>query len=148
MTTRLSTGLVNKLLDTGSLKSIFAASFIDIYSGPQPAAADAAATGTLLCTIYSDGTSAGLNLASAAVAGVIAKATGETWSGTVLANGTAGYFRLRAAADAGTSVSTTAARIDGAIATSGAELNLGSVVFNAGAPFIMASAQFTLPMSA
>lgn len=148
MPLRLSTGTRTKLLDTGSLKTIFAAGFIDIYSGSQPASADDAATGTKLCTVYSDGTTTGVNLAAAATAGVITKASGETWSGTVLADGVAGYFRFRAAGDAGTASSTTAARIDGAIGTSGAQLNLGSLVFTTGAPFIMASASFTLPANA
>lgn len=51
MTARLSTALVNKLMDTGSFKDIFANCVIDVWSGVQPATADAAATGTLLCTV-------------------------------------------------------------------------------------------------
>lgn len=51
MTARLSTALVTKLMDTGSFKDIFANCVIDIWSGTQPATADAAATGTLLCTV-------------------------------------------------------------------------------------------------
>lgn len=51
MALRLSTGLVNKMMDTGSLKDIFANCVIDIYSGTQPTGADAAASGTLLATI-------------------------------------------------------------------------------------------------
>ena len=51
MSLTLSTGLANKLLDTGSLKTVMtgAGGFqIDIYSGSKPATADAAETGTLL----------------------------------------------------------------------------------------------------
>lgn len=51
MTIRLSTGAVNKLMDTGSFKDVFANAVIDIYSGSQPATADTAASGTLLVTI-------------------------------------------------------------------------------------------------
>lgn len=147
MATRLSTGLVNKLMDTGSFKSIFAGCFIDIYSGTQPASADDAPTGTKLCTIYSDGAAAGLNFAANAVNGSLSKLATETWSGTVLNTGTAGWFRVREATDPGTAQSTTAARLDGAIATSGAQMNLGSLSLTQGAPFVLTAANFTLPQS-
>ena len=51
MAIRLSTGLVNKLMDTGCFKDVFANCVIDIFSGTQPANADLAATGTRLVTI-------------------------------------------------------------------------------------------------
>jgi hypothetical protein len=51
MTIRLSTGLVNLMMGTGSFKDVFANCLIDIYSGTQPAGGDDAATGTLLATI-------------------------------------------------------------------------------------------------
>ncbi len=147
MTARLSTGLVNKMLDTGAFRTIFALGFIDIYSGAQPATADAAATGTKLATIYSNGSSVGLSWEAAAVGGSIAKAVGETWSQTsATASGTAGWFRVRgAAADTG-ALSTTLPRYDGAIATSGGEMNLASLTITAGSPFIIDTAVFTLPM--
>lgn len=148
MATRLSTGLVNKMLATGSFRTTFAACFIDIYSGTQPASADDAATGTKLATIYSNGTSLGLNLDTTATGGVITKAPAETWScSSAAASGTAGWFRMREASDAGTGASTTAARLDGAIATSGAQMNLGSLTITAGAPFVLSAAAFTLPQS-
>ena len=40
MTIKISTGCANKLLDTGSLKSIFAAGFLKLYSGSAPADAE------------------------------------------------------------------------------------------------------------
>jgi len=69
MPLRLSTGLVNKLMDTGSFKTLFAASFIDIYTGTQPTSADDGATGTKLVTIYSDGTSTGVSFEATATDG-------------------------------------------------------------------------------
>lgn len=147
MATRLSTGLVNKLMDTSSFDTVFNAGFIDIFSGTQPASADDAPTGTKLCTIYSDGAAAGLHFAAAAVNGALAKLGTETWSGTVQNTGTAGWFRLREASDAGTAHSTTAARMDGSIATSGAQMNLGSLTLTQGAPFVLTAATFTLPQS-
>ncbi|MGZ8317510.1 MAG: hypothetical protein ACXWVD_00275 [Telluria sp.] len=51
MTLRLSTALRNLMLGGGSLKDSLQGGKIKIYSGTQPATADAAPTGTLLCTI-------------------------------------------------------------------------------------------------
>jgi len=51
MSLRLSTALRNALMATGSLKRTMRGGVIKIYSGTQPANADAAATGTLLATI-------------------------------------------------------------------------------------------------
>lgn len=65
--------------------------------------------------------------------GAISKHSSQTWSGTAIADGTAGWFRFYgAAADAG-SISTTLPRIDGRIATSGAELNLSNTSIVVGA---------------
>ena len=51
MTLRLSSGLRNALLNGGSLKQALSGGKLKIYSGSQPATADAAPTGTLLATI-------------------------------------------------------------------------------------------------
>lgn len=148
MTARISTGLANKMMATGSFKATMALGFIDIYSGPQPASADAAATGTKLVTLFSDGVSVGLSLESTAVDGVLAKLATETWSGTAIASGNAGWFRFREASDSGVAASATAARFDGAIATSGAEMNLGTVFLALDAPFTLKTAVFTMPKAA
>jgi hypothetical protein len=151
MATRLSTGLITKLLDTGSFKDLFNDTtdgfFIDIYSGSQPTSADDVPNGTKLVTLYSNGTSAPLTLEASATAGVIEKNASETWSGTAVATGTAGWFRMRENADAGTASSTTAVRLDGAVSTSGAQMNLGSLTVTTGAPFVLSTAAFTLPQS-
>lgn len=59
-------------------------------------------------------------------AGTIVKKAGEVWTGVNLASGTAGWYRfVGAVADSGVADSTeTEIREDGAIATSGAQLNL------------------------
>ncbi len=129
MTFHVSTGLRNKMLDTGSLKSRLAAGFIDIYSGTEPISADAALSGnTKLCRIYSNWptNTVGLTFDTSASAGVIAKNTGETWKGTNLATGTATFYRFVTASDTGVS-STTEERLQGSIALAGAEMNLSSV---------------------
>lgn len=147
MTARLSTGLVNKMMDSASFKAAFALGFIDIYSGTQPFSADNAPNGTKLCTLYSDGTTTGLSWADAASGGALSKLSSQTWSSTVTAAGTAGWFRLREASDTGLGASTTACRYDGAIATNGSEMNLGSLALLVGAPFVISAAAFSLPQA-
>lgn len=51
MTLRYSTGAANNMCGRSSFKDTFNNGRIEIYSGAQPATADAAVTGTLLCTI-------------------------------------------------------------------------------------------------
>ena len=51
MALRYSTGVRNFLMGYGSFKQAFQNGKLEIYTGSQPATADAAATGTLLCTI-------------------------------------------------------------------------------------------------
>ena len=130
MTLRLSTGLRTQLLSTGSLKSIFAAGFLKIYSGTEPTSADDAVTGTLLCTISISSGGTGVNFDTAAVAGVLSKAPAEAWSGVNAASGTAGYFRHVAVGDTG-ALSTTQPRLQGAVAVVGGQLNVPSLSLTA-----------------
>ncbi|MBF0517766.1 MAG: hypothetical protein HQK97_11740 [Nitrospirae bacterium] len=126
-----------------SLQEIFYKGFIQIYSGSQPTLPDNVPSGTLLCTLYSDGTSAGLSFDDAA-AGTIAKAAAETWSGTAVATATAGWFRLMAAGDDG-AASATEERIDGAVATSGSQLNMSSTSITQGAVQTISTFTITMP---
>jgi hypothetical protein len=127
-----------------SIQDIFKDGFIDIYSGSQPASADDAPTGTKLATIYSDGAAAGLEFDDA-VAGVLSKKSAETWSGPGLApGGTAGWFRFRAAGDSGTQ-NTTDERIDGAVATAGAQLNMSATSIVADAIQTINTFTITMP---
>lgn len=61
-------------------------------------------------------------------AGALTKNASETWSGTGVANGTAGWFRvIGSVADAGSlDSSAVQIRVDGAIATSGSEMNMSN----------------------
>ncbi len=133
---KTSTGLRNHMLAVGSAKAALNGGFIHIYEGTEPASADAAinpADHTLLCTIFSDGTSAGLTLAATAADGFIDKSSTETWSGTVAETGTAKFFRHVGSADTG-ALSTTQPRLQGTVARAGAELNISSTELVAGAP--------------
>jgi hypothetical protein len=135
MTIRLSTMARNKLLDggaAGGIKGAFNLGFMNIYAGSQPSLADNAATGTLLGTVSVNAGGVGLTFASA-VDGVISKTVAELWRFTGLADGIAGWFRLYEATDTpGGALGTTKARIDGAIGSSGADLNLTNLQVKTG----------------
>lgn len=126
-----STGLRNKLLDTGSLKATLALGNIKIYGGAIPANADAAVSGTLLCTITVNSSGTGISMIASAVNGVLSKAA-EVWSGVNAASAAATYFRHVAVGDDGT-LSTTQARIQGTVGTAGADLNISSTSLTSGA---------------
>lgn len=80
-------------------------------------------------------------------AGVISKDSTEIWEGVAVATGTAGWFRFKAATvDSGALDSLEAfPRLDGAVATTGAELNLGNTSFVIAVPQIVTSFQLTFP---
>lgn len=120
------------VLAGGSLKDVFRDGILRIYSGSQPADADTdKGAGVLLVevTIASGAWVAGaptngLRLGTAA-SGAVSK-DASVWSGIGLADGVASWFRFYAnATDAG-GASITLPRIDGAVGTSGAQLNMSS----------------------
>lgn len=84
-----------------------------------------------------------------ATGGTIVKHPTDTWTGVGAANGTAGWFRfIGAVADGnGTDALEAEIRIDGQIATSGAELNLPSLSVATSAVQTITSLQFSLPAS-
>lgn len=88
----------------------------------------------------------GLSLGNAS-GGVIAKTATETWTGVAVVTGTAGWARFKAAtADAGLADATASMiRIDGSCATSGAQFNLTSTAFVAGATQTVSSFSVTQP---
>lgn len=150
MTEKLSTGFRNAQLNSQGFAQIFAAGVIAVYTGAQPATADDAATGTLLGYITKDGAAFvpgsptnGLNWGAAA-GGVIGK-NSDNWRLTGAATGTAGWFRLMGnAADNGLA-STTLPRIDGAVATSGGEINLTSLSIGIGSVTTIDTFTYAIP---
>ncbi len=147
MTVRLSTGLRNKMLDggaTGGVKGSLALGFINIYSGPQPLTADVGATGTLLGTVSVNGTGTGLTFDPSS-GGTLSKAVAENWKFNGVAAGTAGWFRFYPAGGNPAALSTTEARIDGSIASSGADVNLTNISIAVGAPNTIDAFAFTQP---
>lgn len=138
MAERLSTGFVDALNVTGSVKSIMTNFTIHLFSGTQPATADAAETGDLLMKLtlgsgafVSGSPGNGLNFHTVSTAGVLPKAPAETWSGVGEAaagsSGTiAGWFRAYANTVV-TGDSATAVRFDGRIGTdSTAEMQMSN----------------------
>ena len=149
MTVRLSTRTRTNLAGTTGFGATFANGVIDIYSGTQPATADAAITGTLLgrVTLNSGAFTAGsptngLTFATAAD-GAISKS--GVWSFNGLAAGTAGWFRLKGNALDNDGVSTTLPRVDGSIAVSGADMSLSNIAIAIGAPNTIDSFVWTQP---
>jgi hypothetical protein len=155
MSLKLSTGLVNALLDTGSFKTIMATGLLCLYSGVQPASADVIETsGAILLLKVSVGSAAftptagtnGLSWGDATL-NVVEKAS-EVWSGVGLAAGVAGWFRFYDKYfTAG--ASTSAVRFDGRISTigGGGEIELSSTTIAIGATTTITTASFTIPLS-
>jgi hypothetical protein len=156
MALRLTTGLVTELMGDGTgdaLKALLADGIMDIYSGSQPATADAdEGSGTKLVSITLDSgdftggaPTNGLEF-DAAVAGVLSKAAAETWSGIGLAVGTARWFRFYDNAYT-TGVSTTAVRFDGNVSTTSSQLVLSSTAIQVSLPIAVTTFKLTLPKS-
>jgi hypothetical protein len=80
-------------------------------------------------------------------AGVLTKKSTETWSGVAAATGTAGWFRFEASvSDAGGLDSSEAImRLDGAVATSGSDLNMTPTAIVIGATQTVSSCAITFP---
>lgn len=132
MAEKFTTGFVNSLME--QFIEDFANGVLAIYSGTQPASADEAEVGELLCLITNGGgaftpgsAENGLNFEPTPVTGTASKAEGENWTGTALKDGTATWFRFYAN-DYVTGASESAKRFDGRVSTgTGAELQLANV---------------------
>jgi hypothetical protein len=135
----------------GCMKDVMRNGILRIYSGGQPANADTAYSGTMLCefTVSSGAWVAGSEDNGIEFGdetdGYLEKCDGEVWSGVADATGTAGWFRFYAnATDAG-GASTTLPRIDGSISTSGADLNMASTSITATNTYTIDSFKLTFP---
>lgn len=149
MTLRLSTKLRDNLAGTTGFAATFANGVAEVYSGTQPATADAAVTGTLLGTVtlgsgaFTPGSPTNGLTFAAASGGAVSKS--GVWSFNGVAVGTAGWFRLKAnAVDAG-GISTVLPRLDGSVAVSGADMNLSNISIAIGAPTTIDTFTWTQP---
>lgn len=108
---KVSTGMRNHILATGSIKNAFDGMTIKLYGDPaSQAAADAlilsgadddVSSATLLATISLSGGGSGVNLDTTPINGVLAKAPAETWEGTMVASGYFSFARISGTGDAG-----------------------------------------------
>jgi hypothetical protein len=139
----------------GALKDIFKNGVMKIFAGSQPASASNDESGyTELCqiTLGSGAFTAGqgqngINFGVAAT-GTLAKKASETWSGQNGATGVAGWFRFYTnAMDTGEETGGDKVRFDGAVATSGAQLNMSSTSLSSGATTTITSFSVSLPSS-
>jgi len=136
MAIRLSTTLKDALINAaitylaGTAGSNGTAS-LEIRTGSQPADADTAPTGTLLCTVGSFGW-------DAATDGEATLAGGDPPTGTAIATGTAGWASIKTVGAAGTY------RIDGGAGTGTAgddDFTLNSIIITSGNTIEMYSAK-------
>lgn len=135
MALQVSTRFKELLFGGTAFADIFRDGVIYVYSGAQPATADAAATGTLLARVTSGGglftPGSPLNGLRFSMAGpFVIKDPIQDWTLTGLALGTAGWFRLMANQLDPNGLSYNYPRIDGNIGSSdsGAVLRLSSVI--------------------
>lgn len=105
----------------------------------------AGSTGTVVITdaIYAADAAGDLLNFGPPSSGAMPKTT-DVWSGVIAVSGVAGYFRLVQADDDGT-LSTTQVRVQGAISTSGAELNLSNTSLVAATTLTIDSYSVSLP---
>lgn len=117
MAHQYSATVINARLDAIET-AVGGTAILRLYTGAAPANCAAAATG---------GTVASLTLPADWMAGASSpsKAKTGTWSGTATASGTVGYYRILDS----TGVNT---HIQGAVSTSGAELNFDNNIINSG----------------
>ena len=144
MSVKFSTGFKDNVLDTASVKDTFDGGFIKVYSGTVPANADASLGSATLLVTYSDASGVGgLNLAAAAVNGVISKDETQVWSGEAVATGTASFWRYVRTGDTG-GASTSEIRIQGRMGLGGTSGIVPSLTFTNGETYTIN--YFTLPL--
>lgn len=126
MAVLLSTGYCSAIFGPVSFDQIFKFGCIEIYSGAQPATADAAPTGTLLGRITRNGTAWTAGLEAGGLEFVrsgryVLKPSDHTWTLTGIASGVAGWCRLRTNNNDLGGADLISPRIDGAVGLDGAD---------------------------
>ena len=163
MAFKFSTVFRQELLSnaSGGVREILNGGFIHIYSGTPPASADGEITGDLLATIYSDGSSAGLNFDAPAGSNTfIQKAAAQSdWNNATAGNvgtGTATHFIFvgpgagnedgdLSATREGTGNATV--RILGNVGVAGSDLNLSNTSLTSGQTQEINSFNISIPES-
>lgn len=148
MTMKLANGLRDPILD--AVATALNGGVIEIYSGPQPVAANDAPTGTLLGVVTKDGApwtagspTNGLTF-KPAVNGLLEKSD-DQWRFTGIAKGTAGYWRAKGNALDDGSVSDDLPRMDGVCGVNAGELRLSTTSIDVGTPVTIDSFKLRMP---
>jgi len=148
---KLSTGLVNNMLGQLGLKEAMNAGCVEIYTGAQPATADAAPTGTLLAVVTKDagafnaGSPTNGLTYSDPVGSTITKSS-DNWKYVPIAAGVAGWARVKANAVDNGGVSATALRIDMSVASAGGDMTVVNPQFTVGVAGTIDQFSLTFPM--
>lgn len=134
MATRLPTAARNAACDAVAdlVDAGVGAGTIDVRVGSQPASANDAPTGTLLATFTLNDPAFG-----AAAAGVATLDVTPALTTNGLDDGVAGWFRMKDSAGATV--------LDGAVATSGAQLNLNTTTISTGVGVEITSGTIAMP---
>lgn len=130
MAIKASSGLRAQMMVGGSFKSIMENDCkLLVYAGTEPSTANSSiGSATLLLEITEDGEGGGLEFASEAPDGVLQKASGQEWSGSVIESGTLTFYRLVLDEDSG-GTSSSQPRIQGTVGIAGADLNFSNTDF-------------------
>lgn len=143
MALRHSTGLRNKILDSGLADAFDTNGRVNIYTGTQPSAANDAASGTLLATLVLSSDSMG-----SASSGTVAF-NSITSDSSADATGTAGYFRVYRTGDTAPDQAAASSdrRLDGNITATGGggDMTFDSTSFVAGGVIAITSFSYTYP---
>lgn len=151
MTVQVSTKFKELILGPHAFTSIFDKGAIRVYSGSQPASADAAVTGTLLGTITAHGLpwqhgspDNGLSFIQAGPFVVSDASIPMVFTG--IAAGTAGWYRLVANPYDSGDASFSHARIDGTVSTGiTGEMRFSNAIISPGLTIIFNQFLYTIP---
>lgn len=145
---KISTGLRNHLLASDDLAAGLNGGVIRMYSGTEPATADAAlGAAVLMVTISNNGAGTGINFEVTPASGILSKATAETWLGTLEASGDYSFYRFSSLTDDGLE-STTEKRVQGTIGVLNEDLLVSSISKTIGTEQRIDSYYIGMPASA
>ena len=145
MAVKLSTGLRQGVAITGSLKNLLDNGFIRIYSGTEPASADASiGSAVLMNEISAGGTGTPVTWEATAPGGVLSKSVAENWTGNIIEGGNPVFFRYVLSSDTG-DASSTAVRIQGSAGVLGKDLFIAELPMVTGQPQSFSLFQIALP---
>lgn len=119
MAVKVSKGLADHLVATGSLRDALEGGLIHVFKGTAPETPEAAVSSSdIIWTISLDGDGTGLSYSESAVERSLVKPDSDVWSGRTWA-GTAKFFRIVGSGDDGVSEdsSETLCRIQGTVGT-------------------------------